>query len=186
MLLTTIALAGNLLAQTSAPSASSASPKAQLKRKAVAMVTGSDGSQTGIAIFGNFTAIAAPSGSLSLSHDPDCTVTLVNGTDTFNPTFTYAQVQLATNYEKVLHSLAQLTSTPDVYAKGCGVNPVPGLPTRPGAFVGTTKNNVDVFAAIGLTYPSFVEGVWVSVRKIQISRCPPFSFQRPALSLPQT
>lgn len=133
-------------------------------------VTGSDGSQTGTAnFFGNFTTISAPTGALTVFHETDCSLTLATGTYTIHPNFTYSQTQLATNYEQVLHSEAQLTTTPDVFAKPCMQRPTPGFGSRPGAFLGTTTSGVDVFAAIGLIYPNMVEGVYVLTRNITVS-----------------
>jgi Bacterial Ig-like domain (group 3)/FG-GAP-like repeat/FG-GAP repeat len=114
--------------------------------------TGSDGSQTGVASFqGNFTTISAPPGQvIGLYRMPDCSLTLAAatynvGADTYMPTTN------TPGYEGLLHSEAQLTSTPDVFTAGCPVQPAVGTGSAPGIFVGNTTTGISVFAAIGLT-----------------------------------
>jgi hypothetical protein len=130
------------------------------------MVTGTDGSQTGIASFqGNFTTITTPSGALSLFREPNCSLTLATGTYSINPSFMYTQTELIPNYERILHTEAQLTTTPDVFASGCAMQPTAGFGSQLGIFVGTTTTGVNVFAGIGLVYPAFVEGVYLLTGK---------------------
>lgn len=114
--------------------------------------TGSDGSQTGIASFqGNFTTIQAPPGqALALYRLANCSLTLAEGTY-YIDSGAYTQTLSTPNYERVLHEEAQLTTTPDVFASGCIMQPNAGTDSAPGVFVGTTTTGVNVFAAIGLT-----------------------------------
>ena len=126
-------------------------------------VTGNDGTPTGTAdFFGNFTTITTASGSaLALGRESDCTLTLATGSYTIASTFGYTQTDLASNYELVLHSEAQLTTTPDVFASGCAIQPTAGFGSRPGLFVGMTTSGVYVYAGLGLVYPSLVEGIYL-------------------------
>jgi hypothetical protein len=114
--------------------------------------TGDDGAQTGTASFaGNFTTIQAPPGqALALYRLANCSLTLAEGTY-YIDSGTYTQTLSTPNYERVLHSEAQLTTTPDVFASGCIMQPNTGTDSAPGVFVGTTTTGVNVFAAIGLT-----------------------------------
>ena len=114
--------------------------------------TGSDGSQTGVASFqGNFTTIsAAPGQVIGLYRMPDCSLTLAAATYNIGAG-TYMQTTDTPGYERLLHSEAQLTSTPDVFAAGCPVQPTVGTGSAPGIFVGNTTTGISVFAAIGLT-----------------------------------
>ena len=164
LLITLAALAGSLLALQPSGTAEEPAQKTTHARREVVvpMVTGTDGSQTGTAaFFGNFTTISTPSGALSVFRETNCSLTLATGTYTIHPNFAYSQTQLATNYERVLHSQAQLSTTPDVFAKGCALQPTPGFGSRPGVFVGTTTTGVSLLTAIGLTYPAMVEGVYL-------------------------
>ena len=52
------------------------------------------------------------------------------------------------HYELVLHDLAQLKTTPDVFAKGCA-DPKTGISSATGVFVGVTKQLVVVAAGAG-------------------------------------
>jgi hypothetical protein len=157
-------VAANLLS----PQMHAQSPAAGLQRtalrhqQAVPQLQGTDGTETGTADFlGNFTTISTPSGALSVFRRADCSLSLATGTYTIEPTFTYMQTELAANYELVLHSEAQLTTTPDIFANSCAMQPVPGFGSQPGIFVGTTTTGVNVFAGLGLTYPSLVNGVYL-------------------------
>ena len=131
-------------------------------RSAVPLISGVDGSQTGTAnFFGNFTAISAPTGALSVFRRANCSLSLAEGTYAIHPTFAYTQTELVANYEQTLHSEAQLTTTPDVFAKGCAIQPVAGFGSQPGIFIGTTTTGVNVFAGLGLIYPAVVNGVYI-------------------------
>ena len=124
-------------------------------------IQGSDGTNTGTADFlGNFTTISTPSGALSVFRRANCSLSLATGTYQIQP-FSYTQTELAANYEQVLHTEAQLKTTPDVFANGCNHQPPAGFGSQPGIFVGTTTTGVNVFAGLGLTYPSLVEGVYL-------------------------
>ena len=54
-----------------------------------------------------------------------------------------------------------MTTTPDVFAKGCTIQPVAGFGSQPGIFIGTTTTGVNVFAGLGLIYPAVVNGVYI-------------------------
>jgi hypothetical protein len=164
-------LAGLVLAQEPSLNAQVASQKpAQPRhRQAKPMLTGNDGTQTGTADFmGNLTTISVPAGALSLFHRPNCSLSLAAGNYVIDP-FTYTQTELAANYEQVLHAEAQLTTTPDVFASGCAIQPTPGFGSQPGIFVGRTTTGVNVFAGIGLVAPAFVEGIYLLTGKSTFS-----------------
>jgi hypothetical protein len=163
MALAAFVCVGGLFAQEQLASPRTASLKASQRHALVQpLVTGTNGSQTGTAGFmGNFTTISTPSGALSIYRKSNCSLSLATGTYTLAPSFAYTQTELVANYERTLHSEAQLTTTPDVFASGCAMQPTLGFGSFPGVFVGTTTTGVNVFAAIGLTYPSFVEGVYI-------------------------
>jgi len=115
-------------------------------------LTGSDGSQTGIASFqGNFTIIGAPPGqSIGLYRMPDCSLTLATAAVNVGAG-TYMQASDTPSYERVLHAEAQLTTTPDVFASACLIQPSTGTGSAPGIFVGNTSTGISVIAAIGTT-----------------------------------
>jgi hypothetical protein len=125
---------------------------ARTHRPAKPEFTGSDGSQTGTASFqGNFTTISAPPGDvIALYRMPDCSLTLAAATYNIGAG-TYMQNIDTPGYERLLHSEAQLTTTPEVFAAGCPVQPTTGTGSAPGIFVGNTTTGISVFAAIGLT-----------------------------------
>ncbi len=136
----------------------------QRHRPALPAVNGADGSQTGTASFlGNFTTITTPSGAaLALGRESDCKLTLATGNYTIaESTLNYTETALIPDYGRVLHSEAQLTTTPDVFASGCAIEPTAGFGSRPGVFVGMTTSGVYVYAGIGLIYPALVEGVYL-------------------------
>ncbi|MGD0629286.1 MAG: FG-GAP-like repeat-containing protein [Terracidiphilus sp.] len=154
------------LLQAQVPSQKPAQPR---HRQGKPMLTGIDGAQTGIASFlGNFTTISTPSGALSVFRKPNCSLSLATGNYVLDP-FTYTQTELASNYELLLHKEAQLTTTPDVFASGCAIQPSAGFGSQPGIFVGTTTTGVNVFAGIGLVAPAFVEGVYLLTGKSTFS-----------------
>jgi hypothetical protein len=156
-------LAPQLQAQMPAQSARAARQRTALRHQPVRpQLQGSDGTQTGTASFlGNATTISTPSGALSIFRRPNCSLSLATGTYTIEPTFAYTQTELSANYEQVLHSEAQLKTTPDVFANGCAIQPTAGFGSQPGIFVGTTTTGVNVFAGLGLVYPSLVNGVYL-------------------------
>jgi hypothetical protein len=119
-------------------------------RRATPDFTGSDGSQTGTASFqGNFTTIQAPPGqAIALYRLSDCSLTLATGSYGAG---TYTQTGSTPHYERVLHAEAELTTTADVFASKCAMEPTPGFGSRSVFFVGTTTTGVNVFAAIALT-----------------------------------
>jgi hypothetical protein len=154
-----LALSSLLDAQIATPPA----PRAR-HRSAKPMVTGTDGTQTGTADFlGNFTTITTSSGAaLALGRESDCTLTLATGNYTLTEsTLNYTETALIPDYGRVLHSEAQLTTTPDVFASGCAIEPTAGFGSRPGIFVGMTTSGVYVYAGLGLVYPSLAEGIYL-------------------------
>jgi len=135
------------------------------------MVTGTGGSQTGTASFvGNFTAMETPSGAVALVREIDCSLTLATGTYTINSAgLTYSETDLIPAYEQVLHHQAGLTSKADVFAKPCALQPPLGVGSAVGAFVGTTTSDISVFAAVGTTYPNFVNGIYILSGQFEFS-----------------
>ena len=111
------------------------------------LITGDNGSQTGVAKFqGNLTAITAPSGQgLVLSRQPDCSLSLFTGT--VNLGSNYTSTGFFADYGRVLHTNAGLATTADVFSSGC-VAPATGIGSRRGGFVGETTNGTLVFASI--------------------------------------
>ena len=112
--------------------------------------TGTDGSQTGIASFaGNFTGITEPSGSyFAMARMPDCSLALLTGTATNSGSSGMATgTSATTNYERVLHQLAGLTTTPDAYAKGCK-DPTIGISTRIGVMLERQASGPLVMATV--------------------------------------
>jgi hypothetical protein len=164
--LAALILVGGFLASCALLNAQIATRRApqQRHRPALPAVNGADGSQTGTASFlGNFTTITTPSGAaLALGRESDCTLTLATGNYTITEsTLNYTETALIPDYGRVLHSEAQLTTTPDVFASGCAIEPTAGFGSRPGIFVGMTTSGVYVYAGLGLVYPSLAEGIYL-------------------------
>jgi Bacterial Ig-like domain (group 3)/FG-GAP-like repeat len=160
--LVTLCLAGSSSARQSLVYAQVSRPHTAVvkHRRPTPELTGSDGSQTGTASFqGNFTTIVAPSGqAIALYRMPDCSLTLATGS--FNVgEGTVMETGDTPSYERVLHSEAGLTTTPDVFAAGCPTKPTGGTSSSPGAYVGTTTSGVYVFAAIA--YGSMSNALYV-------------------------
>jgi hypothetical protein len=109
------------------------------------MFTGSDGSQTGTASFlGNFTAIAQPSGNyFFMLRMTDCSLFQFAGSSALTGSFNIGSY--ASNYEHVLHQLASLKTTDDVYPQGC-VESSTGMSSRVGVALARNASGAVVFA----------------------------------------
>jgi Bacterial Ig-like domain (group 3)/FG-GAP-like repeat len=107
-------------------------------------ITGTDGSQTGIANFaGNFTILSVPSsGVFLLARLTDCSLDLITVTSATDPG------TVTQHYEQTLHQLASLKTTSDVFPQGCQETSLRAS-SRPGVFTGLTTNHVLSFAAAG-------------------------------------
>jgi Bacterial Ig-like domain (group 3)/FG-GAP-like repeat len=148
-------LAANLCAQQSLAQAAVHPHKTSAHQGASAepLLTGDNGTQTGVAKFqGNFTAITGPSGQvLTLTREPDCSLTLLTGSYSFGPPLSYTPSALFTDYERVLHTDAGLSTPVDAFPSGCAA-PTTGLSTRPTTFVGKTTNGISVFIYVGYNF----------------------------------
>jgi hypothetical protein len=97
---------------------------------------------------GNLTAINAPgSDSLYLMRQSNCSLTLTNvyygapsGGD-LNLTFDGS----TSNYGNILHTAAGLSTTVGAFPNGCS-SPILGISTRGGVYLGTTAQNLPLFA----------------------------------------
>ena len=104
-------------------------------------MTGSDGSQTGVASFqGAFTAISETGDNLFLlQRQSDCSINLLNVTSATNGTSVSFNVTSNTpHYERTLHQLASLNTTAGAYPHGCAEKNT-GISTRSGVYVGVAK-----------------------------------------------
>jgi hypothetical protein len=109
-------------------------------------LTGVGGVQTGVASFqGNFTQISVPNNTyFTLQRQPDCSLTYFNGTANGS-----GDLQITgdtPHFEDILHSWASLTTTPNVFSKGCATSNN-GIGSRIGVWAGTTPQNIGVLAA---------------------------------------
>jgi hypothetical protein len=104
--------------------------------------------QPGTASFlGNFTTITDPSQSMMLVRGADCTLSLVSGNYSLQTGLTYTGTGLDGSYERVLHTEAGLTTTPDVFTSGCTA-PFTGFESATAAYLGTTTQGIDVIAVV--------------------------------------
>ena len=108
-------------------------------------LTGSDGSQTGVASFlGNLTTIAEPAQTYFLMlRQPNRSLAQFTATSGLAGSAAYSSS--TTNYEQTLHQLAGLTTKADVFANGCKEKTL-GITSRVGVFAGVTKQGVAVMA----------------------------------------
>ncbi len=139
-------------------------PSAQTARvRRAAAKPKATGSQPGTANFsGNLTTITTSSNALALARESDCTLSFVTGNYSYTgSSINYTETDQTSDYERVLHTEAGLTTTPDVFASGCVHQPIPGFGSRPAVFVGLTTSGVYVYAALGLIYPSMINGVYM-------------------------
>ena len=112
-------------------------------------LTGVGGVQTGTASFlGNFTQVEAPNQKyFALQRQPDCSLTYYTGTSNSSGVLTITSS--IPHFEQTLHTLAGLTTTPDVFAKGCPDSNIAsnlGLSSRLAVYAGKTPANLGVFA----------------------------------------
>jgi hypothetical protein len=139
-------------------------PKVPVKHSSARpMITGTDGSQTGIADFqGNFTAISVPSSQvLGLARETNCSLTLLTGNYSLGSSLTYTRTGITSNYDVVLHTEAGLTTTAgSAYAGGCSA-PATGFSSRSGLLVGTTTSGINVFAGINFSPLSMGNALYV-------------------------
>jgi hypothetical protein len=107
-------------------------------------LTGTDGSQTGIAAFqGNFTGIQVPSGAVFvMAREADCSLGLITVTSDSDPG------TVTQHYEQTLHQLASLKTTSNVFANGCASKST-GISSNTGLFVGETTGSFLEFAGVG-------------------------------------
>jgi hypothetical protein len=100
---------------------------------------------------GNLTAITAPgTDDLYLMRQSNCSLTLTNVV--FNGTTTITSDGTTANYGNILHTEAGLSTTAGTFPNGCS-SPILGISTRGGVYLGTTAQNLPLFAGAGY-YPT--------------------------------
>jgi hypothetical protein len=126
------------------------------------LLTGTDGSTTGVAKFqGNFTAITAPSGQvLALSRASNCSLLFLTGTYSNGSNFTYTSTGMTPNYERILHSEAGLTTTADSVPAGC-IDPTKSIGSRPATYLGKTTTGLSVYAGIFYNFMTSNEALYI-------------------------
>jgi len=147
-----LGLAGSLFAQQPLPGAQLAAQKTAPFRhqSAEPMLTGIDGSQTGNANFlGNFTEFGDTLPNLFLlQRQADCSLNYITGTASPNgPSVSLTFTGNVPHYELMLHQLASLNTTPDVYPLGCA-EPGTGISSRPGVYVAMPQGGIKVSATV--------------------------------------
>ena len=158
--LTTVVFGYCTVAQTT-----SARPHQRSGQKSASIsphLTGTDGSQTGVAKFqGNSTVITAPSGQvLALLRQTNCSLLFLTGTYNNGSSFTYTSTGMTPNYERTLHTEAGLTTTADSVPAGC-VDPTRGIGSRPAVYVGKTSSGVNVYAGVFYNVITQAESLYV-------------------------
>jgi hypothetical protein len=175
----TTASSGSVFAQTA-----SAHPHQRPHRKS-ALVSpkfiGTDGTQTGVAKFqGNYTVITAPPGqALALVRESGCSLLFVTGSYTNGSTFAYNQTGMTSDYERILHTEAGLTTSPDSVPAGCA-DPSKGIGARPTVYAGLTTTGVNVYAGIGYNFMTQAESLYFLTGTTSLSYST-FSFSRAGL-----
>ena len=114
------------------------------------LVTGSNGSSTGIASFlGNLTGIEQTSPNLFLiQRQTDCSLNLLTGSSApSGSTVTLTLTGNTPHFEQTLHQLTGLTTTADLYPSGCAEKNA-GISSRPGVFVGMPQTGTLVSATV--------------------------------------
>jgi Bacterial Ig-like domain (group 3)/FG-GAP-like repeat len=111
------------------------------------VVTGSDGSVTGTATLqGNLTMISEPSpGSFAIFRMDNCTLDRVTANPPADPG------TMTPGFELTLHQLAGLSTTADIFAKGCDQAQL-GLSATPGVFFGYSNSSGYASAAAAGTF----------------------------------
>ena len=108
-------------------------------------------SEPGTASFeGNLTIVSAPPGqAVGLQRQGDCSLRLLTGTYTVSLTSPTIEVLTETpNYERTLHDLAGLTTTPGTFAQGCD-DATAGIGSRRAVYLGLSPQDLYLFAASG-------------------------------------
>jgi hypothetical protein len=120
-----------------------------LRRIAAMVIAPENGAPPPANFTGNLTAIVLANNHLmELSQQADCSLTLQDGpynVSLSGPMFSYTLSNSTPHYEQVLHASAGLTTTSGSYPAGCG-NTQTGITSRKLVFVGTTTNNLRVYA----------------------------------------
>jgi hypothetical protein len=110
------------------------------------------GSAVSAPFVGNSTFITNPDGNvIALQRQSNCSLSLFDGSYVNASSTAMATLQLnltTANFEQTLHSRAQLTTTPDVFANGC-VDPTSRFGTRRGVYLGKTAQGEALGAGAG-------------------------------------
>ncbi len=110
--------------------------------------------------------MSAPSGQvMGMALRPDCSLSFATSSYSLSTTSSDSVTgTIIPNYERVLHTEAGLTTTPDVFAAGC-VPQATGLDSEMGVFAGTTTTGVNVFAGVGYDPMAMTNGLYVAKGK---------------------
>ena len=96
------------------------------------------------------TGISVPAQAFVLQRQPDCSLSLLAGNynlDWSKPTLNFQNIVTTANFERTLHSAAQLTSTADSFPAGCAA--ATGTGSTIAAYLGKTAQNLALFAGPG-------------------------------------
>ncbi len=102
--------------------------------------------------FGNLSVVPVPTNNfVLLRRESDCSLTLLNYTIVISGQGTSVVLNSQTpHYEKTIHANAFLTTTPNVFPKGC-VDSIIGTTSKNVIFMGTGKSGAREVAAMGAT-----------------------------------